>query len=552
MNDWEELMQGEAGDGDDAPQGEAAAEAASKHVCQIAMEDRKLCGRRIHPAPDGVDEAPVCLMHSHDPAKAEPDLGGRFQREIDRILDAAEKREGKADFSGFVFFECDYGGRGFPVACWFGRATFTQHAYFGGAAFAQQADFGDATFTQEANFQDATFCQAAIFGGAKFAQDADFLGATFTRLAGFWGATFSQGARFWGATFAQLASFWGATFAQDANFRGTTFTQDATFEDATFTQDANFVDASVAKIANFRRTKFLESVAFRETKFLQDAEGDPGPIFSLTEFSKPEQVVFYKTDLGRALFHNCDVTKMNFSSVTWAVRKGSHKWMVFEEFVSLKSEFARDLGPSSFDPRGRDYGLIAELYQQLKKNHDERKDYWTAGDFHYGEMEMKRLATPHGRLRALRRWWHRQLSLIAWYKYASEYGENYRRPVVWLGGVLVLFACLFPLKGLRYGPANDADSVNAATAETFTYWRPPPPGEMYFRWHGKTYFRICNAECELLGDSALASIEVAAFQKDRMYEPAYRTGRLLILGETLLTSSLVALFLLAVRRQFRR
>jgi hypothetical protein len=30
----------------------------------------------------------------------------------------------------------------------------------------------------------------------------------------------------------------------------------------------------------------------------------------------------------------------------------------------------------------RDYGLIAELYEQVKKNYDDKRDYWTGGDFH--------------------------------------------------------------------------------------------------------------------------------------------------------------------------
>src|SRR5437899_2444668 len=46
---------------------------------------------------------------------------------------------------------------------------------------------------------------------------------------------------------------------------------------------------------------------------------------------------------------------------------------------------------------GPDFLVINELYQRLTKNYDDRKDYWTAGDFHYGKMEMKRLAMPSRR-----------------------------------------------------------------------------------------------------------------------------------------------------------
>jgi hypothetical protein len=51
--------------------------------------------------------------------------------------------------------------------------------------------------------------------------------------------------------------------------------------------------------------------------------------------------------------------------------------------------------------------------------------------------------------------------------------------------------------------------------------------------------------------SALA-LSIAAFQRDLAYKRSYLWGRLLALLELLLTSILVALFFLAVRRQFRR
>lgn len=44
----------------------------------------------------------------------------------------------------------------------------------------------------------------------------------------------------------------------------------------------------------------------------------------------------------------------------------------------------------------------------------------------------------------------------------------------------------------------------------------------------------------------------SAFQKKIVCEPNYPAGRLFALAEVALTSTLIALFLLAVRRQFRR
>jgi len=458
-------------------------------------------------------------------AKAIPELDKLFQREIDAILESAG--DGEADFTRFVFFSCNYSSRTFRAYCNFSRATFAQNALFTLSRFKKGASFDDATFSLGASFAFTEFAHDAVFGGA-----------TFTKLADFGYTKFSR-------------------------------------------------------VADFSAVMFLDSVRFNRTEFLQDSEYLPGPIFTYARFSKPELSIFYKSDLSHAFFHRCDVTNINFSSVTWAERKGCRKRMVFEELVKFGDDdlvkighkmrlSTYDLETDELSPDDRDYGLIAELYQQLKKNYDERKDYWTAGDFHYGEMEMKRLATPRGRrllawlegsrdrlakrlnngakspkwpafwrfysvvrkLNIIRRWWHQHLSLIAWYKYASEYGENYRRPVMWLVVVLALFACLFPLKGVRYDPAKDLDAGKSASPQVLTY-RQPAPAE-------KTWLIGWRAETELLKDSCLSSLEVASFQKERMYEPVYRTGHFLILMEMVMSSSLFALFLLAIRRQFRR
>ncbi len=203
------------------------------------------------------------------------------------------------------------------------------------------------------------------------------------------------------------------------------------------------------------------------------------------------------------------------------------------------------------NPNTRNYGLIAEIYQQLKKNYDDRMDYWAAGDFHYGEMEMKRLSSSHRN--ATLRWLHRNLGLIAWYKYASEYGESYLLPVLWLVLVLAAFTLLYPVTGLRYDASRNPSGVATLTqpklqispTTSLTYAQP-------FHAGSEESNRKWRARLSLVGNSLMTTLYVAAFQKDLAYEPSYPWGRALALAEVLLTSTLVALFLLAVRRQFRR
>jgi hypothetical protein len=509
------------------------------------MNDDEPCGRPIYVAPDH-DATPVCLMHSRDPEKSD----AAFQHEFETILNAAG--DGVADFSWFVFPSANYAGREFAAESVFHGTTFVRVAMFSAATFRHGAIFYSTTFTQDAYFDGAKFTQLASFGGCTFSQGAHFNSAKFAHAADFRVSTFTQDAYFRISTFAQDASFVDATFALDAAFRGATFTQNAEFFDATFsgdadfgfatfTQFANFNDAAFMQQVRFMRTKFGGAAEFRETHFRQDGKPLPGPIFYLAEFSQPEAVIFYRTYLGQALFHNCDVSRVSLSSVRWRQRKGSGKRMVFEEEVDL--EAAKDLRPVTLGWNERDYGLVAELYQQLKKNYDERKDYWTAGDFHYGEMEMKRLAST--RKNKILRWLVQHLRLVEWYKYASQYGESYNRPAIWLGTTLLFFALLFPAVGLRY----DSTKVRAGTAASsdpviLTYARPLFPGQPDADRH--------KAQWRLFGNSFLTALEIAAFQKEPAYQPVYPWGRLLTLIETLLTSTLAALFFLAVRRQFRR
>jgi uncharacterized protein YjbI with pentapeptide repeats len=492
-------------------------EAGPDGGCRIGMWSGKPCGRPIYRLAGGSrpdeDSQPVCLIHSRHPAKD----NAAFQREFERILQ--EAGEGEADFSLFVFPNSDYPRREFMARC--------------------------------------------IFAWATFAQGASFMGATFTQKANFRGSTFTQGADFSGATFTQKASFTVATFTQVADFSEATFTQEADFMVATFTRAADFRKTTFTEAADFREAVFQAGVRFRETEFRNDGTREAGPAFSEATFAKPEAVTFYKCYLGQALFHNCDVSKFVFSVVRWRKRSNG-KSVVFEEGVKVGGKdylFAEALRPGEGDADERNYTLIAELYQQLKKNYDDRRDYWTAGDFHYGEMEMKRLhsASRHPWVR----WLHRYTGLAAWYKYASGYGESYVRPFVMLCAVILLFALLYPLAGLRWQPGNaraeagerqsasDSAANGGASAKSedahlpVIYW---DFGEFLSRdskgnMHG-------SLAC--FGHSLMTTLYVAAFQKNLEYQPSYPWGRLLALVEVVVTSTLIALFLLAVRRQFRR
>lgn len=140
------------------------------------------------------------------------------------------------------------------------------------------------------------------------------------------------------------------------------------------------------------------------------------------------------------------------------------------------------------------------------------------------------------------RWLVQRLRLVALYRYASQYGESYVRPGLLFFAVLLLFASLFPVFGLRYDRANEHPGMGPTPDPiVLSYANPPQPN-----------VGPIKARLRLFGSSCLTSLEIAAFQKEPAYQPVYPRGRALTLVEMLLTSTLAGLFFLAVRRQFRR
>jgi uncharacterized protein YjbI with pentapeptide repeats len=559
-------------------------------TCPVEM-GAGVCGRPVHRAPKKVDAQPVCLMHSKDPAKRSGVLYSEFLLEFKAIISAAGT--GTADFTLFVFPHLSMRSGDIEPHCVFSYADFEEEVYlynvtfkrdvdFMGANFLQplscrpavfagkadfqlvnfkdSADFSEATFSQDVNFRLSKFFKGAYFKGTPFHGKVDFRVVSVRGLANFSDAIFSQPASLANSSFRLTTLFLNTTFGnktdlsqihfkRGATFRQTKFLDDVSFEGTTFGGDTHFSSTEFEKIAYFNAAKFLASASFSGKLFRSDKALEPGPIFSLVRFSPDATTLFYKTDLSHALFHSCDITDVTFSSVIWRKRPHNQNLMVYEEDLPLDNEFASTLnlptaigpGPEARLRRERDYGLIAQLYQQLKKNYDDHLDYWAADHFHYGEMEMQRLAVPTaGPLLKLRQFYHRHLSLIAWYRRGSSYGNSYLRPAAWLVGILLFFTLLFPLIGLVRTNANPA----APPSPSLTYravWPSLSP------LHDKIW-----AELKLLGKSALTTIDTASFQKNSEYAPTYPSGRALAILETLLAATLFALFLLAIRRQFRR
>ena len=461
------------------PDAPAVAEAESEAGCATDMyweHSFQKCGRNLHAAPAGIDEQPVCLMHSKDPNKQSGPLFDAFWLEFERILEAAGKKE--AHFEKFVFPRTDLGGREINAICLFDRAIFTQDAVFFCAIFKRKVSFEYATFIQYANFWKASFTWYADFSKVLFMQFTRFSGAIFELNANFSGATFTKETEFHGAAFTYYADFSEATFMHDVFFNNATYTGNANFRKVTFVQNAIFDGTEFYGTADWRRCRFLDQAEFRHTVFKPKKELSPSAVFSLAKFAKPGEIIFDDVDLSRALFLNCDVSELWFtSSVKWPIRfgyRGFRGLAVSEEeilLIPMLAQLKEDYGPI-------DHGAVEQIYHQLQKNYDSRLDYRKANDFHYGEMEMRRLEPPSsGPFLSLRRRIPRWLNLLTLYRLASDYGNSYAKPGAWLLGILLAAMLAFPITGLEMKQPKPGNATSNAIVTYGTSGTNKTPGQ---------------------------------------------------------------------------
>jgi hypothetical protein len=160
-----------------------------------------------------------------------------------------------------------------------------------------------------------------------------------------------------------------------------------------------------------------------------------------------DALVFRGADLRKCHFLGTDLRKAEITGAEWpeiVLKRWPIIWRRFGVYDEIVSE---EKGEAGSHPH------IEQLYRQLKQNYEDRKDYERAGDFHYGEKEMRRRNPDTS--------W--ELWCWLWlYWLVSGYGERWIRPLLWAVGLLVICASLYLCLGLlpkSGGPALTCSSA---------------------------------------------------------------------------------------------
>jgi uncharacterized protein YjbI with pentapeptide repeats len=373
---------------------------------------------------------------------------------------------------------------------------------FRGHLFDHPVDFSGATFAGPAMFQECHFRKTARFTGASFQQGANFLGSTFHASAEFDWARFTGPAYFWRSIFRGRATFHQSVVEPSAGPSGSyLYPGEANFSWAIFDGPVDFYRSHFRGRTYFWRTVFGRGVNLAEVKFDDavvvygaswevcvtpddfpsllfsrllhhhllslDLETQPGryahfvDITTLPElvarlqeegfteheteivaevwqryarptfppdgevsfqgisFGVPERSQFMNVDLGRCLMAGANVEDVEFTNVRWRQRA---KFLGLGRRSSVADEDAART-PA-------DLLAVSHLYSQLRRNYERKGRYKEASGFYYGELETGQRAEPL--------LW-RTISIRAFYKYLSGYGEQQALALLWL----VLFVFVF-------------------------------------------------------------------------------------------------------------
>ncbi len=462
---------------------------------------------------------------------------------------------GKIDLQGFNFNgEVNFENASFGEI-FLHKAIFFEEAKFNSARFQENTNFNEATFQKEADFRGAMFSKAAEFNGSRFGGVTQFSGAKFDfgrsvefRDAIFGGYTIFDNASggtvdFSRAEFKEVvtfgeahflkAGFFTAIFRKDVTFGLATF-DTVSFDAAVFHEGVQFVEISAVNASlrrvDFRRASSLfrckigdlvyskhtgESLSFFNCRALQVTEKP----FSRWDFTNQDcsRLEFVSTDLSRAHFLGAQIFDTRFESCSWS-RNRNQRYAKVGDHDGFFKGGTEDEG---------NLKLLQALYQKLKTNLEQEAAYSQSGEFHYWEMWIRQRLLAQGGGP-----WLEKMFLWA-YGAIADFGESYKK-------LLISLLASFPIAALIVAIIEGG-------------W-----GLVVGEWQWCRQFRATCILDPLNNLWAVSKVVVfgvipSGFQRTTLGDTNLTVGSMgVIVLEGVAAIALATLFVMAIRRQFRR
>ena len=437
------------------------------------------------------------------------------------------KLEMEQCFIGYIFPK----GFTFPLID-FHDADFAFSQFYG------SADFQEKVFSGATNFHYATFHEGATFTNSRFEADVNFIGSEFSGTAWFNDATLDGYIGFVSTHFKGEVWFAGISYAM-ADMIGTTFEKDAHFHNTVFAA-GSFIETQFKGTTTFGYFKHMEQSPNQDI-----AKEAPNTIFF--EGVDMKHLLFREANLANASFNQCyNLDQAKFYDCKWN-SESSRSHVLYDELVlrgkvtpweemaerairiresesptNTASDSAEVAQPTESLLEGK-YAAVEETCRALKKHFEDRRNFLAAGDFHEGEMEMRRLAKGP--------WRRNLLSVEAVYWRLSRYGQRWLRPLGWLLGLLLLAAAIYAATGLRLSGNGH---------------------ELRWNFDQELSSKLILDWLYVYTHSLLYSVSVTALMRGVFATPTHLLGLLVQTVEFILGPILLFLIGLAIRRGLRR
>lgn len=212
------------------------------------------------------------------------------------------------------------------------------------------------------------------------------------------------------------------------------------FNSARFSSECG-TDFSWAQFSDVGRTSFVGAkfsgkgkVNFIGTLFSDETEIS----LRVVNFVSPENVTFDRVNLSRCRFSSTDLENVNIKEVLWKNKEKGRKWRlgrikVYDDIFQSGMIFNR---------KGeKNHYRVYQLYNQLLLNYERTYRHHEAGDFFAGQMDMRRRGNLDRKIFSQ--------VLLTLYKITSEYGERPVRVFGWLLFTLLFFGLIYTLIGIE-------------------------------------------------------------------------------------------------------
>ena len=370
-----------------------------------------------------------------------------------------------------------------------------------------------AVFRGDANFEKAIFSGSAWFTRASFEHTARFSRAFFRGDASF--GNFEHAARFENSTFGGTAWFARLTFKHIAWFHGATFKGAARFEDTTFEGIAAFAVATFESYAIFDQTTYRCQATF------QAVQGESAFTMADAAFSEPP-------DFGQATFAQAprlDNIRIGPRHRQGVFRAGARAFLIGNWDMGGKERWGDLL------EKGRNLGARWRTLRRLaRQGHDHERELL----FFREELLTRRWIVDKP--------WHAFFWFGLFYQLLSDFGRSLSRPLVAWTALWWSFA------GLYFFLRDNLATFGVVGAKQTC---------------GLT--ETSEAWTAAFGLSLYRSLPVLSGLGDRLSEfqtslygvrdacSAFLPNTISILGmaQTVISTVLIFLFLLALRNRFR-